>query len=754
MKNINNKNKKQSKAKSATFYTFLGLICACALTAAIVVGYVLVSVVSFANGDVAIDLEDYKENQNQTSFIYARADEADENSWVQIASLHGTENRVWVDLDDMSPYLSQAFIALEDQRFVEHGGVDWIRTIGVIVKPSNFGQGGSTITQQLIKNITKKKEVTTVRKFNEILSALNLENHYDKDTIIEAYLNTLYLGSGCYGVKTASETYFGKDVSELNLAECAVIASITQAPTKYNPLLNPENNRKRQLVCLEHMLTQEKITQAEYDEAVAYELIFTNSENYVPQKDESKEEKPQVVETEIQSYYVDYVIETVIQDLMAEYGYTRSQASDEIHYGGLKIYAAVDLKAQENIESVFVKRETMPKENATKEKPAAQAAMTVMDYNGRVVAICGGVGEKTKNRSLNRAAFSYRQPGSSIKPLATYAPALEANLITWSTHVLDSAIWVNGKRWPHNSGGSYGSGKNVTVQNAIARSLNTVPARIINYTLGIDNSFDYLKNKFHISTLNETSDRLLAPLATGAFTTGVSTVEMAAAYAAIGNGGTYYKPYCYYKVTNSKGTEIILSNNDDGQKALSKDTAQVLCKLLQSVSSSSYGKDSNLAKFEFMCKTGTTSDNKDRWFCAGTPYYVSAVWYGYDQPRPITNLNSSANPAGRLCVAVFNKLHKGLDSDLKFKTDAGIIKKAYCVNTGLIASSNCPKATGWYKQSHLPSVCTGGCGSSASTDSGTSSTTSGGGNDTTVTTTQSIENIADNFSQALDNIIN
>ena len=232
---------------------------------------------SFVHGDPVFNLTEEKYSQNQTSFIYGY--DSDGNQ-VELTRLHGEENRIWVNLDDMSPHLKDAFIAIEDQRFEKHHGVDWIRTIGVIVKPSNSGQGGSTITQQLIKNLTDEKDVTIVRKFNEILSALNLERNYSKDEIIEAYLNTIYLSEGCYGVKTAAETYFGKDVSDLNIAECASITAITQFPGKYDPLRKPENNRQRQLRILEEMLSQGFITQEEYDEAVAYEMVFTNSENY------------------------------------------------------------------------------------------------------------------------------------------------------------------------------------------------------------------------------------------------------------------------------------------------------------------------------------------------------------------------------------------------------------------------------------------------------------------------------------------
>ena len=238
---MSNKNT-TTKPKSKAVIALLAIACAAFLTVVFVGGYVLFNVLSSTHDEVVINLEEYKKNQNQTSFVYAYDEDG---KTVELASLHGEENRVWVELDDISPNLLDAFVAIEDIRFYKHSGVDWKRTIGVVVK-FGFSQGGSTITQQLIKNITNEKDVTFVRKFNEIISALNLENYYDKPTILEAYLNTLYLGSGCYGVKTASETYFGKDVSELNLAEAATIACITKAPYTYNPLVNPEKSKERQ----------------------------------------------------------------------------------------------------------------------------------------------------------------------------------------------------------------------------------------------------------------------------------------------------------------------------------------------------------------------------------------------------------------------------------------------------------------------------------------------------------------------------
>lgn len=705
------KKPKSPKNLTKKAYILWGILATCVLTVLVVVTTVLVSAIVYVKGDLVVNLDEYKANQNQTSFVYAYDKSG---ATVELARLHGEEDRVWVDLDDMSPYLKEAFIALEDTRFMKHHGVDWIRTFGVIIKPKNIGQGGSTITQQLIKNITNNKEVTIVRKYREILMALNLEENYDKDVILEAYLNTLYLGSGCYGVKTASEKYFGKDVSELDAAECACLAVITKAPTKYNPLLNPEENLKRRNHCLKLMYDDGKgcLNEEEYNAATTENLIFTNSPDYVP-SDKIKDTKTANEEEKvINSFYVDYVIQAVRDDLMEKYGYSKQQATNQIYYGGLKIYTAVDLDVQATLEDVYVNRKSFPDMVSKKDGSKVQSAMTIMDYQGRIVAMVGQAGAKTQNRGLNRAANSYRQPGSTIKPLATYAPAIDMNIYNYSSMIKDYAIAVNGSLWPHNVDKSLGSGNNVTVKYAIQKSLNTVPARIINYDVGIDNSFNFLRDNFHLSRLDEKEDRTLSPLATGALTNGTTTVEMAAAYATFGNGGLYYKPYAYYKVTNSSGSEIVLSNeNPASQRAISEETSDIMCELLQTVDTSYYGTASNVRKFQIMAKTGTTSSDKDRWFCAGTPYYVAAVWVGFDSPE---TLNASVNPGGKIFFRVFDDIHKGLDAK-QFPKSSGTVEKSFCSRTGKLASSNCGSTQkGWYKITSLPAVCTSCSGNSSS----------------------------------------
>ncbi len=697
---VSAKKHKKKRRKKHTFLSVLLSFCLiCFFTVCIIGGYILTNAFLVVNGDPVFSLEDEKNNQNQTSFVYAYNDDG---KLFEYSRLHGEINRIWVDLEDMPKNLKDAFVAIEDMRFYEHKGVDWYR-LGGVISSLSFEQGASTITQQLIKNITGQNEVTIVRKYNEILSALNLEKNYDKNDILEAYLNVVYLGSGCYGVKTAAETYFGKDLNELTLTECAILASITKAPYSYNPLYNPESNKDRRNYCLSEMLDQQMISKSDYNNALVADVIFTNDSRYVASTDlENKKES----KDEVKNFYVDYVVDCVINDLVDKLGYTTSEATKMIYYGGLKIYSAVDPNIQKILDDVYSTRSAFPNPNEsdTPDDPAVQSSMTVMDYNGRVVGIVGQAGKKKQDRCLNRATDSPRQPGSSIKPLATYAPAIEKNVISWSSMISDSALIIKGKSWPKNVDGAP-SNTNKSVQYALKVSLNTVPAQIIHKMLpgGISTSLEYLTERFHLSHVDMVNDSALPPVAVGAMTYGATTLEMAAAYASFGNGGMYYEPYSYYEVVDSSG-EVILSNKDvSGQRAIEEDTADVMCELLQTVPISSYGSGYAVQKFPVMCKTGTTDEDKNRWFCAGTPYYVCSIWYGYDIAE---NMHTTVNPCGRIFLDVFSKIHKDLPMK-DFEKSGKTIMKSYCANTGLIAGKNCTVGgQGWYKTSYLPKQCT------------------------------------------------
>lgn len=688
-------------------------------------------VYKFANEYVTegkkIDLEEYKANQEQTSIIYGY----DSNKQlVELLRLHGAQNRVWIDYKDIPQEMIDAFRDLEDKRFNAHKGVDWYSTFFGVLS-SGFERGASTITQQLIKNLTKEDGRTVSRKFYEILNALNVERHYSKKTIMEFYLNTVYLGNGCYGIRTAAEKYFGKDVQDLNAAECAIIASITKAPATYDPLTedglaalvekDEDGNMGRQRYCLQCMLTEGSITQKEYEEALDFELIFTNSENYKGSqvtKNEDEDEKEYTeddvkytdkTDSEQSSYYVEYVIDSVIEDLQEEYDLTYNEAWRKVFFGGLRIYTAIDLDVQEAAENVYVNRITFPEEEDTEENPAVQSAITIMDYSGRVVAMVGGAGEKETFRGLNRATDSPRQPGSAIKPLSVYTPAIENNVATWSTKVQNYGIRLGSSRWPVNYGGSYGSATNfVTVQSALAQSLNTVPAQLMR-KIGLGTSFDFMVDDLKFTTLvtdedDPNYDGNFSSLCVGGTSEGLTTLEMTAAFAIYGNNGYYFEPYCYYKVTNNDGTETLLkSGNSEGDQVVSESTAGVMRQLLRTVVTGGTGGGYGVDGFETFAKTGTTSDDKDRWFVGGTPYYVASVWYGYDEPEAITN--TSGNPAGKIFKAIMNEVHDDLEY-MSYPSASGVVARRYCKISGDIATGGCAEtATGYYKSSHIPSKC-------------------------------------------------
>jgi len=668
------------------------------LTSFVVGGYFFVNVMKVVGGEPVINLEEEKDKQSKTTIIYAYNKSGQP---VEYARLHGEQNRLWIDLEKMGepsgltgmPLIADAYVALEDKRFWDHKGVDWRRLVGVI--KYDFTQGASTLTQQLIKNVTGEKDVTAVRKYREILTALNMEKNYDKSIILEAYLNELYLGRGCYGVKTGAERYFGKEVSELSIAECATLAVITKAPYKYDPIVNPENNRERMEYCLKEMRDQGKITQAEYEAALAEE-VKVNAE-----PTSSQQSQPQ----QVNNYYVDYIIDTVITDLMKKKEMSEREAWKKVYYGGLKIYAAVDMDIQNIMEDVFRTRATFSDLKGTEKNPI-NAAMAVMDYEGRVVGIVGGAGQKAGNRSLNRAAQSWRQPGSTIKPLAVYGPAIEKNLITWSTLTQNAAFAYNGDMYPHNVDGSYGSGAYVTTQEALARSINTVSARTVNFTLKPRVAYDFLKEHFGFAKLSDKGDPILPPMAVGAMTYGFSALEECSAYAAFGNGGMYYSPYCYYRVTDNTGNTVILDKQQAVKRAFSEDTAKVMNEMLQTVPLDDYytgNNAKNIGKFKKFGKTGTTQDNKDRWFSGGTPYYVGSVWFGYDIPKDLGQLT---NPSAKIWMEVFNRIHGGLDAEKNFPTSSKAVQKSYCTRTGLLAGEHCPStATGWYRTANLPGTC-------------------------------------------------
>ncbi len=614
----------------------------------------------------------------------------------EVHRINAGENREWIDIEKTPEYLQNAFIAIEDERFMKHSGFDLLRTTKAtftyignkIIGRRGVSLGGSTITQQLIKNITGENDQTPIRKIREISRAVALEKEFEKEEILELYINCIYLSRGCNGVQTASRAYFGKDASQLSLAECASIAGITQNPSAYDPISNPENNKSRQMLVLGKMLDLEYITQEEYDQAVAEELDFLDAE------EAGKTSKV------INPYFVDQVIADVQKGLEAK-GYSPTLASKMVYTGGLKIYSQYKPEIQEIVENYYSNTKNFP-------GSGVQSAITVIDVQtGQIVAIAGGIGEKTANLTLNRASSSPRQPGSTIKPIAVYAPAIEYNIINPGSVYEDAARSYNG--WsPRNYDHSY-RGK-VDVRSAVRTSLNTIPVQIVD-EMGAQKSFDFMTKNLGFTTLVERrdvngkiySDIGLSQLALGGLTDGVTTVEMAAAYSAFANGGIYYKPHTYTQVKDSEGN-VILSGELAGKVAMKPSTAFIMTQMLREVVSSGTGGGASVSGVSYTAgKTGTTSDNNDRWFVGYTPYYAAAIWYGYDTPKEIY---ASGNP----CIPVFrnimNDIHKTLDNtDRRMSVPNGVVSVSYCTYTGLRAAEDCTAETAYFQSSKVPGYC-------------------------------------------------
>ena len=585
---------------------------------------------------------------NMTSVVYIKNSDG---KWEEYKRLHGDENRLWVSIDKMPKDLLNAFIAIEDETFYKHSGINWKRTLGAagnyFFEFSDAEFGGSTITQQLIKNITSDNKHDASRKVREIARALLLEKKLSKRQILEAYLNTIALGNGICGVQVAANYYFNKDVSELDLTECATLAAITKNPSRYNPVSGLEANKKRRKAVLKKMVEMHFIEPEALFDTYDVEIKLDNTQ-------------VKTYESEINDYFIDTLIEQLIEDLAEKYKCTEELASRMLYSGGYKIYATVQEDIQNTMEEVYLNvNRYFPYKGKDFEGNSVhvQSAMTIVDYSGHIVGIVGGAGEKTVNRGLNRAYNSPRQPGSTMKPIGVYTLAVENDLIQYSSRINDQPIenyYPDGKSGPAEWYGYYKG--TVTIDYAIRKSANTIPVIILK-ELGVEKSYDFLKNKLHCNHLVE-SDKNLASLALGGCSYGLTTTESAAAYAIFGNGGIYHKPTTYYKVERING-ETVLEYDDKGEQVISPATATIMNHLLQGVVYGSEGTGGGIAGYSSMkayAKTGTSSESKDLWMVAGSPYYVGSVWYGFDRQQNIP----AASSAATIWRDVMKKVHTGL----------------------------------------------------------------------------------------------
>ena len=718
--------------------TIATLICLGIMAGSLVaVGAVYYVVQATANDGDLLDLDNIELSQSSV----VMATDPDTGAQVEYATLRSSNShRVWADLEQIPTNLQYAFICTEDKDFYNEPGVNFKRTIGAMVNEYllpiySSKQGASTLEQQLIKNLTDDKSASGIegalRKLREIYRALCLSRSYSKD------------------------------VSQLTLWECATIASITKNPTNYNPYTNPENLINRRNFLMYNMWQQGVISEEDYRNAAAQPLVLAEEED--TKKNSS-----------VTSYFTDALFTELVQDIMDKENISESEAQKLLYTGGFTVESTVNTKVQSAMENLMLNTDdayfpagwheeevtsisdddvqVMNEDGTPKTRTGddgtvyyyrnvrTQAAMVTLDYDGNVIAIVGGLGEKNKSLSLNRAYSVTRQTGSTIKPIGAYALGVEYGLVNWSTMLNNSPLYQkqdmvirdedycrkNGlmglsdkqlraypnawRSWPRNYGGNYGDNSDVPLWNGLARSLNTIAVRVGDL-VGASNIFNFVYNTLQLNTLDPVNDVGLAQMVMGSQTHGVTPTALAAAFQ-IFYDGQYTTPHLYTRVLDRDGN-IYLENNSTSYQALTPDTAYVMNRLLKNVLYSSVGtaggRYPNSNGMEAFGKTGTASDEKDLWFVGGTPYYVTAVWWGYDAPYDMTKTLGKQQAKTRTCVMAWKALMEQVQANLPYKafpTSAGVVERRYCTQSGLLAGGSCPStAVGYYRADDLPGTC-------------------------------------------------
>ena len=766
--------------------TFACLFClgimACSVAGVMLAMYI----VQVTADDSELDLDNQR--LKQTTIVLAQ--NKDTGEWENYATFSGNNNRIWKSLDEMPLNLQNAVIAIEDKDFYNEPGINIKRTIGAALNEFTdnaiYGRttGASTIEQQLVKNLTGDAEDDYMRKVREIFRAIGLCNRYSKATILEAYLNTIPLTGQIYGMEVGANTYFGKTVSELTLSECAVLASITNNPSAYNPFTNPENLISRRNNVLWEMLDQGLITQEEYDSAVAESITVV--------EDDASTETATV--TSNNSYFTDALYNDLVDAIEEEYGLSEDEAEYEVLNGGLRVYSTVDTDIQSSLEQLMLNEDdaifpanwadeevttTIPADseityddngmplqpNSDGEMVAVfaedaipvytddtnttfkttvdedtntitfyksvrtQAAAAVVGYDGSVLAVVGGVGEKTNDLVFNRATEPH-QTGSTAKPIAAYCLAVDNNLLTYSSAIQDlplysaadkkvlksqyswmdpysaeaqnrSDVW---RSWPENYGGSGGDGAMVLACDALRKSLNTCAVRV-GSMVGAEMMFNFVHDTLQCQYLNSEYDKDLAPMVMGSQYQGITSVELAAAYT-IFYDGTFTTPHYFTEVEDYEGN-LYLDNNKriSTTQAIKPTTATIVNRMLQNVlhgsGSTANGMQPETANdIPAAAKTGTTSDFRDYNFVGLTPYFVTAVWWGYDQPR---DMRAEGAKDGKPTQYLWKYLVEDVLADAPyadFPMADGVVTKQYNTSTGVIVSSG--GATGYYTEDNLP----------------------------------------------------
>ena len=789
------KNKKKPKKRRSIIgmiFSFIGcMLCLCIMAAS--VGGVLLSmyiVQVTADDGETLDLDNQK--NRQTSIIY-------DINGNEYASLSRNENRIWRELSAMPENLQNAVIAIEDKNFRTEPGINLKGTIGAALNAFTgnriwgTNRGASTLEQQLIKNLTGDNEQDNMRKVREIFRALGLDNKYSKETILEAYLNTIPLTGIIHGMEAGSIEYFGKHVEDLTLAECATLASITKNPTKYNPATNPEELMKRRNHVLYEMYTQGYITEAEFNAAKAETVTLTEKTSTTENATRSSSN----------SWFTDALYNQLLTQLQEDLNYTKDEAQELIFSGGLRIYSTVDPTVQAGIEKTMYNEDDLipalwheepvclrdyPADSSswdevqydeatglpiTKdgyavygqeaipvyaddegttlktgtstdpdypndtteylcvyEKVRTQAAMATLDYDGNILGIGGGIGEKKYDLGFNRAT-SPHQTGSTMKPIGAYALALDYKLINYSSQILDSPyysaedkkvlkdqyigvmspfseaaqsrsdVW---RAWPTNYGGAGGQGNPMLVYDALQQSYNTV-AVWVGDMVGVDYLYNFVHDTLECSYISAENDMDLGPLVLGSQSSGLTVVQLAGAYTMF-NTGTFTTPHYYTEITDYQGN-MILDNNKyiNTTQAISADTAYIMNRMMWNVLHSrkgtAYGKAPD-GEMDSVAKTGTTSNYKDYTFAGLTPYYVTAIWWGCDRPTEMDTLGKAGRNASPIQYA-WKALMEDLQADLPVKEFAkgeNVVEKHFDTSTGAIISSG--GSVGYYTEDNLP----------------------------------------------------
>ena len=690
------------------------------ITSCIFATVLTIYVLNFADTTSTVSL-DQAADSNISRFLYENPDYDEKDPASQQYKLYyalrnQSRHILWTDIENIPQHVQDAFVYSEDERFYQHDGIDFKRTIGAFVNifiPLYPGrQGGSTITQQTIKNVTGDKEAAGIqgieRKVREIFRTINVEKTNRKEDILQCYLNIIPLGTSKHdiaGVQAAANFYYGKDIKDVDLAEAASLAAMTTAPAAYNPLEGGKENYIRRKVCLDKMLENGAISEDEHDQALNEKIKIVGNFDFSSATVYDDETKDQGVT----DYFMDEALTEAENRISKYYGITIEEASQRLFNGGFNIYTTVDYNLQKKLEKGMQNPANFTAYSLAEDN--LMSASIAMDYTGNVKAVVGSRNAKKEMRVFNTATQGVRSPGSTIKPIASYAPALEQNLITWSTIFKDSPIVVKddkGKdmQWPDNyseTGGHNWSNQNMYTWQMLAQSKNTAPAQLIQ-KLTPEYSYNFLKEKLDITTLEETDAHIYSGVTVGGLTNGTHLEELVGAYMIFGNGGRKYEVSYISSIEDASG-KVIYEKPDGYKQAISESTAYIMNRMMQNVvnDSTGTGRNAKLITTDLVAKTGTSTEWKDLTFVGCTPDYVSGVWIGYDNHKQIPT--QSYYNSDQLWKNLFGEYFES-EPDKTFTMPDSVVKTKYCRTTGLVASKTCGNtAEGYFKKSELSKVC-------------------------------------------------